>query len=394
MKTFRRPIRGRSLSVLAVLATMVAALSVTAVSSAITYRLPQNVRGSGSDVMFHMNSALDQLYNETPGCNTIIPSGTQPLDQECISDPNNPDVTTENTFHDVVSENYPIGGGAGVNQLCSQGLANVAQVDYARQTSPYSLSNCTGLHFVAFARDAVTFEVFPNLTGSALASQHNTSGLCNGKPAPCLTQAQLTGIYNCTITNWNQVGGANATINLYTVLPQYGTSKFWYSELGDTFSSTCGTAIHQTNNAEIPAAKQPNAIYPVSVGSWTERYKKKPGGSVLGSIDGVAPTAANIQGGSFPFGRFLYNVFCAGDPTKGNKCGTASPASAATVAYVGENGWLCKATAHAADPVTGTNYRTEITSTITKYGFSALPKGATGGGTAFNNYCRLTTAGS
>ena len=394
MKTLLRLPRGRSLGVLAVAATMVVALSLTAVSSAITYRLPQDVRGSGSDATYHVSSALDQLYNESPGCNTIIPSGTQPLDQECISDPSNPDVTTENTFHDVVSENYPIGGGAGVNQLCSQTLANVAPIDYARQSSPYSASNCTGLHFVAYARDAVTFEVFPGLAGSALASQNNTSGACNGVARPCLTQAQLTGIYNCTITNWNQVGGANATINLFTVLPQYGTSKFWYTELGDTFSSSCGTAIHQTNNAEIPAAKQPNAIYFVSVGNWTERYKKHPGGSALGKIDGVAATAANIQSGAFPFGRFLYNVFCAGDPTKGNKCGSASPASAATVAYVGENGWLCKASAHTTDPVTGTNYRTEIANTITKYGFVNLPKGATGGGTAFNNYCRLTTAGS
>jgi hypothetical protein len=60
---------------------------------------------------------------------------------------------------------------------------------------------------------------------------------------------------------------------------------------------------------------------------------------------------------------------------------------------VGENGWLCKqgSTAHAKDPTTGVGYRTEITNTIKKFGFSPLPSGATGGGTVLTNFCRLFT---
>jgi len=392
MNMLRRPFTGRRLRRVALVTALVAGVSVTAVSVA-SATTPTIVVGSGSDVMFHVSSALDTLYNQSPGCNVIAPSGTQPLDQSCVADPANPDVTTEDKNHDTVVENYPIGGGAGVNQICQSGLAGVAHVDYARQTSPYSASNCTGLHFVAFARDAVTWEAFPGLTGSAVASLHNTSGACSGVAGLCLTTAQLQGIFvNCTITNWNQVGGANAPINIYTVLPQYGTSKFCTSRWAAAAPpAAVRPAIHQTNNSEIPATKRPNAIYVVSVGSWRERYKANPGGSAMGAIDGVAPTAANELNGTFPFGRFLYNVFCAGDPANGNKCGTASPASQATVNYVGENGWICKSTAHAKDPITNVSYRTEIQNTITKFGFAALPTGATGGGTTLNNYCRLTT---
>jgi phosphate transport system substrate-binding protein len=392
MNMLTRPFAGRRLRRLAVASALVVTVAVTAVSAA-AVTLPSTVVGSGSDVMFHVNSALDQLYNQSPGCNVIAPSGTQPLDQSCVADPSNPDVTTEDANHDVVSENYPIGGGAGVSQICSQGLPNVAHVDYARQTSPYSSSNCSGLHFVAFARDAVTWEAFPGVTGSAVASFHNTSGACAGVSGLCLTTAQLQGIFvNCTITNWSQVGGANQAIKIYTILPQYGTSKFWYLSLGGGSSTSCGAkAIHQTNNSEIAAADLKGAIVPVSAGSWTERYKAKPAGSALGAIDGVFPTLTTIGNGSFPFGRFLYNVFCAGDPTLGNKCGNASPASAATVRYVGENGWLCKAGTHAKDPITGVGYHTEIQNTIKKYGFSPLPSGATGGGTTLTNFCRLTT---
>jgi hypothetical protein len=394
MNTLTRPRRGRRLRRLALMAALVAGVSATAVSVA-SATTPTVVVGSGSDVMYHVNSALDTLYNQSPGCNVIAPTGTQPLDQSCVADPANPDVTTEDKNHDVVTENFPIGGGAGVNQICSQGLAGVAHVDYARQTSPYSATNCTGLHFVAFARDAVTWEAFPGVTGSAVANMHNTSGACNGVTGLCLTTAQLQGIFvNCTITNWDQVGGANAAIKVYTILPQYGTSKFWYLSLGGGSSSSCSAkAIHQTNNSEIAAADLKNAIVPVSVGSWTERYKAKPAGSGLGAIDGVTPNLTTIGNGSFPFGRFLYNVFCAGDPALGNKCGNASPASAATVAYVGENGWLCKqgTTVHVKDPTTGVAYHTEIQNTIKKYGFAALPSGATGGGTTLTNWCRLTT---
>jgi hypothetical protein len=392
MNILRRPRRGRGIRGLAVVGVMAAAVAVCATAAAAT--LPTTVIGSGSDVTFHVATALDTLYNQSPGCNVIAPSGTQPLDQSCVADPNNPDVTTEDVNHDVVSENYPIGGGAGVNQVCSQGLANVAHVDYARQTSPYSSTNCTGLNFVAYARDAVTFEAFPGVAGSAAANLNNNSGACNGVNGLCLTTAQLQGIFvNCTITNWNQIGGANAPIKIYTILPQYGTSKFWYTSLGGGSSTSCGaTAIHQTNNSEIAAGDLANAIMPVSVGSWTERYKAKPAGSALGSVDGVAPTATTIQNGSFPFGRFIYNVYCAGDPTKGNLCGSTSAASAAVVRFTGpKNSWLCRTGAHAKDPITGTGYHNEIVAAIKKYGFVSLPSGAIGGGVTGNSYCRLTT---
>jgi ABC-type phosphate transport system substrate-binding protein len=353
-----------------------ASLAIPASAGATT---PTLVVGSGSDVAYHVMGALDLLYNQSPGCTIIAPSGTQPLDQSCI--PQTGDITTEDTNHDVITENAPIGGSAGVSQLCSQGLTGVANINFARQTSAPSSSVCTGLKYVAYARDGVTWEHFPGVTGSKSANVTN------------LTQAQLQGIFvTCTITNWSQVGGTSGAIKVYTILPQFGTRKAWDTFLGGSSSSCPGVKqIDQTNNSQIAAADLPNAIVPVSVGSWNERYKAKPGGSAIGSVDGVAPTSANIQSGTFPFSRFLYNVYCAGDPTKSNKCGTASPANAATTRYVGENGWICTAGHHTNNPITGLGYRTMISKTITTFGFAALPKGATGGGTTLVDYCRLFT---
>jgi hypothetical protein len=85
--------------------------------------------------------------------------------------------------------------------------------------------------------------------------------------------------------------------------------------IGGSSSSCPGVKlISQTNNAEITSADKAAAIVPVSVGSWAERYKLKPSGSRLGAIDAVVPTLTTIANGTFPFGRFLYNVYCAGDP--------------------------------------------------------------------------------
>ena len=368
------------LSVAGVSALALVVASATT-AGAVTARLPVSVVGSGSDVTFHVMSALDQLYNESPGCNTIAPSGTQPEDYSCI--PQTGDITTENYDHDRVSEAFPIGGSAGEDQLCKQGLPNEGVEDFARQTS--ISDKCTGLRWVAYARDGVTWESWPNVSG---AGSHGVTSL---------TLTQLYDIYVACkgpngITNWNQVGGANVPIVPYTILPQYGTRKFFDTLIGGD-SSTCAVhQIDQTNNSEVAAADQPGAIVPVSIGSWTERYTstKTKDGSVLGGENGVAPTIANLQNLTFPGGRYLYNVYCAGDPANSNKCGTDSPSNAATLSYVGPNGWICKAT-HATDPTTAVKYRTEIQQAITKYGFANLTKGATGGGTTYTNFCRQFT---
>ena len=379
----RRP--RRRVGLIAAAAVAVLAIAVSSASAATN--TPAAVLGGGSDVMFHVSSALDLLYNESPGCTTIAPSGTQPLNNSCVTQPGDP--TTEDRYHDRISEANPIGGSAGVTQLCSQGTAGVAKINYVRQTSAPSASVCSGLDYVAFARDAITFETFPGASGSDFQPGDNQTGNCAGDNTHlCLTVSQLQGIFvNCSITNWNQVGGNNAPIKIYTVLPQFGTSKAWYTFLGGGSSTSCGaTAIDQTNNDEIKPADLADAIVPVSVGSWNERYSASPGGSALGDVEGVSPTPTNILHSTFQFSRFLYNVYCAA-----TKCGTAPKASTATIRYMGFNGWICKVPAsHAAvDPITGANYRTEIANTITQYGFVPLLLGPLGGGTTITNYCQL-----
>ena len=210
----------------------------------------------------------------------------------------------------------------------------------------------------------MTFETFPGGFGPDFQPGDNQGcrcGLLWRATELRLTQAQLQGMFvNCSITNWNQVGGNNAPIKIFTVLPSTGLARPGTLFLGGGGSSCGATLVDQTDNSEIRRPTRPDAIVPVSVGSWNERYSASPGGSALGDVDGVTPSLTNIQNGSFPFSRFLYNVYCGGDPTKSNKCGTAPQAASATVRYIGFNGWICKASSghKAVDPITGANYRT------------------------------------
>ena len=355
----------------------------------------ESILGSGSDTTQFMMQAIDGLYLFSPGCNQL--GSPQQLDFSC-TEPDPPGtITTENYKHDQVHEAYFLGSGNGKLQLCKQGLSGVANISFARSSSGPG-GDCSGLRYVAYARDGISWEAFAQGKQSGVGKNfNNQQGTCSGSGGAtkyCLSQAQLNGIYvTCTITNWKQVGGnpAGKTIQIYTPQAGSGTRKTWDGFVGGD-SSHCIPAnqqashvIPENENAYIKANGNENtAIFPFSYGVWTTQIHGQDK-SFLGAVDNVLPTPGTIGDGTFPFGRFLYNIYC-------NSCATGINATAATVAYVGEEGWICEVEAnHANDPTTGVNYRTEIANTITAQGFVPIPLGVIGGGDTNQDYCRLFT---
>jgi hypothetical protein len=148
--------------------------------------------------------------------------------------------------------------------------------------------------------------------------------------------------------------------------------------------------IPENSNTGIPLADRKKAIFPFSFGIWTIQVHGK-GQAILGAVDNVSPTPATIADGSFPFGRFLYNVYCA---VSGSGCagtGDKNIATPATVNYIGEDSWICTTAAnHGINPITGHNYATDIASTITANGFVPIPAGVVGNGYTNVDNCRLT----
>lgn len=352
----------------------------------------QSVLGSGSDTTQFMMHQLDGLYLFSPGCQQIAsPGGTAILDFSCVSPDPSGTVTTENYEHDQVHEADFLGSGNGINQLCKKGQAGVAPIDYARSSRAPKAADCTGMHFVAYARDAISWEAW-DTASSGIHNMNNQTGTCSGSAGVthvCLSQTQLQGIFiSCTITNWNQVGGNNVPISIYTPQSGSGTRSTWDTFLGGDSSHCIPAAQLATHvipeNSNTPIGDTSAAIFPFSYGVWSTQVRGR-GGATLNAVDNVAPTPATIGDGSFPYGRFLYNVFCTASCAGG-------ASSTAAVNYVGEEGWICKPDAsHVQNPQTGNNFRVDIAGKIRAAGFVPIPSGTIGGGDTNTDYCRLFT---
>jgi phosphate transport system substrate-binding protein len=370
--------RQRPIAALLIAAAAVLALGMpgaTPPAAADTAKASQ-VLSSGSDVSYTASVNLTGLYNGSPGCVLVAASGTQPLDFSCLAD-EPATITTENYSHDVIAEAFPVGASVAVNQLC----ANVGGVSLVRNTRAARSSDCTGLHFVPWGRDGAAWECF-----------NGCHGVSN------LTKAQLQGIYgDCSITNWNQVGGTDGPIKVYSVKPGSGLKSNWNSYLGISDDTHCSPdsahIIRQNLNGPILDNGDANdAIFYFSIGNHRTNVKTADG-SKLGSINGVAPSIVNVGSGLYPISFFLSNVYCAAS-TGAAPCPVAAPAPVLKYAHE-STGWLCKAgsdaahtDAHSIDPITGVNFRTLILRAIQAAGFASIPYGPTGGSASGSSFCR------
>jgi hypothetical protein len=178
----------------------------------------------------------------------------------------------------------PAGSGDGVRALsrsidgapfsvpgnATPAVSITGQVDIARSSSgPGSAANTSGpLAYVPFSRDAVSYAIAP---GTA-------AGLTQ------LSTAQLTQIYNCTLTS---VGG----VSVSPVLPQSasGTRKFFLSAIGVTTPGACvnQSTLPENDGTVLTTAGQ---IIPFSVASWVAQKngaaQDRTGTAVLGSAEG------------------------------------------------------------------------------------------------------------
>ena len=377
--------------------------------------LQREIIGSGSDTTYDLMKNIDKLYAGANGCATIwADSAQQPFDGSCdpasaASGNNTTDYPWVNANHDTATERYPVGSGNGIKELCRQGLTNIHPVDFARSSSgapTLGTEACSDLKYVAYAKDAVSWW---HATKDKTGADTHTSTIGS------LSTTVLGGIYTGQYTTWDQLNGVDgvkdtnglaisvansnalpsAPIVVYTVQAGSGTLSFWK---GKVYSSGAivGTAksTGQENNANpiFVNDDESNAIYFYSFGRFrqaagitaTNDYF---GNSVatsyplardtLGKVNDVAPTPANIQGGTFAFSRSVYNVL--------------RYPSEKTSRYLGTSGFLCSSTMETIhDRITTATYRSLIDAAISAEGFVPLTKGNTGGSAVGQSYCRLT----
>ena len=154
----------------------------------------------------------------------------------------------------------PNGSSAGILTLAANTKTTDKKAfcaDFARSSRPRSSSDPSrgpgGIQFVALGKDAVTYAT--NATTNAPAN---------------LTTAQLNGIYSCSITNWNQVGGKNAPIKAELPQTSSGTRAFFLTAigLGTSGPGGCVDSTAEENEGVNPVLAGPNVIFPFSIGKY------------------------------------------------------------------------------------------------------------------------------
>jgi ABC-type phosphate transport system substrate-binding protein len=295
-----------------VMGALGAAAAVTVAGVGVASADPANanavkIAGTGSDTTQFIMDAIVAAYDKAPAhASTYVGSW---------------DATGSATVNVKPSKGAacnitrPFGSGAGITALQSSLAAGDGCLDFARSSAGKATDGSqNNLSFYQFARDAVSWVSFP------------------GGPTPAnLTTAQLQGIYNCTITDWSQVGGKAGTILPYLPQSTSGTRKFFLGAIGVTSPGPCVNTLNNTLNendgnaiAASAGANKNRAIAPFSVAQFlSDSRHLSPdirGGAVLKKINGKAPTVkAKKQvvlnaGFSSSFVRLVYNVTSASAP--------------------------------------------------------------------------------
>ena len=156
----------------------------------------------------------------------------------------------------------PDGSSAGITTLDANTLKGTNYcVDFARSArgrkSTDPPEGAGGILFVRLATDAVTWA---SVKGSNAPSN--------------LTSADLTAIYSCTDTRWNQVGGTS-TATIAPTLPESGSgiASQFLTDIGVTTPGPCvsqPSTLQQNEgvNAIFTGSNKDNVIIPFSTGKW------------------------------------------------------------------------------------------------------------------------------
>jgi ABC-type phosphate transport system substrate-binding protein len=188
---------------------------------------PTDVVGVGSDTtesVFDQFSADYNVSHKTSGTQLYGWDATNPI-TGAMGDA----IVTKQTAgdHTTCSVPRPDGSSAGITALeNAKSLSGSPCIDFATSSRPRSSTDPTTISFINLAGDAVTYATQP------------------GSHAPAaLTSADLTGIYNCTITKWSQIPGnsAGSTATIAAMLPQSGSGirSIFLTAIGLTTPGSC-----------------------------------------------------------------------------------------------------------------------------------------------------------
>ena len=203
------------------------------------------------------------------------------------------------------------GSGVGVEQV-GAGLVEIGNTGRPLKESEVTTY---GLHSFPFAIDGVAAVTHP------------------ANPVHALTTEQLAAIYAGTMTNWKEVGGNDATINVYTREDGSGTRECFVDNGLKKGPIATAAYVQNSNGAmKTAVAQDKNAIGYVSIGHLDSSIAPL-------QLNGKEPSQENALSMAYPVVRKLY-MNTKGAPQGLTKAFIDYLYSPEGAAYISKNGYI------------------------------------------------------
>jgi phosphate transport system substrate-binding protein len=193
------------------------------------------------------------------------------------------------------------GSGTGISEAIN-GINDIGNASRAAKEREWEQAESLGVELIeeVIAIDAI-----------CVITSGNVSGVSN------LTKQQLSDIFRGELTNWSEVGGADAEIVLASRDSSSGTFEYFLEsivQLDKEFEdyTFAATALALQSNADVlnTVAENNNAIGYIGLGYLEEAVSS---GAKLVNVEGVEPSLDTARSGDYPISRPLYNYYRKGD---------------------------------------------------------------------------------
>lgn len=251
----------------------------------------------------------------------------------------------------------PNGSGAGINALLAD-TGSPKKISFVRMSrAPKAAEETTAETVLGTQLHTVQLSTDP------LEIAYSTlSGHLSNIPAVGLSVAQLTAIYSCTTTTWNQVGGSSSA-TIIPLVPQAGsgTRSTFLADIGNPTLGSCVLPVEENDPTAITGLTgtgPENAIVPFSAGRlalFGNSYFKDPtvvfpgaSGFIAANIalqqgfqsDGVTHRVASDSGNVYDDVRGLYVVFRESDNTSTTPWQAGSSLNWVKTLFVGNSAYV------------------------------------------------------
>ena len=315
------------------------AIQVVAVGSSSTQKVADAVLSDATSSYNSVNGTTDASWN----LDAPVPAGAPATSYPVPADPNCA------TSHTYTTAPVPPAGTATTPDGSGAGVAALVAAESGSWPSAGSGAGCVALARSVFGPRGAGTDGSATLVFDAFALDAATWASASIYAPPTLTPTQLQGIYNCTFTDWGQVGGIGGhAIQRY--LPRAGSdlrTLFITQQLGGADPTTVssaspppgstfacpavistqldrgGAALQDDNGAQLDLAGYQLAILPYDTSAWILQANNhlNPSIDVRNGVKlgGISPTGSPASAASFlrwnPSGLWEPNYLNAANPT-------------------------------------------------------------------------------